>query len=453
MDFQRFVNSVDMPCCVMSVQKTAEGGCGEIRIIAANAVYKQIMGPGYYDNMLYSELVPQDNKFEDYCFRAAIGKQRMHAYVETKALGTWTDQTIIPLASDREDLGYCQFIFEFTQQAESDRMATVSVNTAGRVIEACIKLMGAEDFKTSVQDVLDLILNASGGRASRVMLVDHDKHTALNFCERLHPEELSTRSEVELSYELVCSWEKVIGVSNAVILKDEQDMAELARANPAWAASMRESEVKSLVLIPLRRGQSVVGYLYVVNFDVTRVVETKELLELISFFLGSEIYNHLLLQKLEELSQVDVLTGVYNRRAMIKRIHMLSSCQPRCSYGLINMDLNGLKFVNDSDGHEAGDRLLIQAGELLRKVFYEEDIFRTGGDEFIVVIGSIDRETFERKNRRLRADAEKNGVYFAIGSFWSDGSTDFTTAFRQADEMMYADKRAFYENHPALKHR
>ena len=184
MDHQTFVDCVDYPCCVISVRKTAEGGCGEIRIVVANAPYKQVMGPAYYDNMVYSELVPQDNKFEDYCFRAAILKQKMHAYVETKALNCWTDQTLIPLASDLEDVGYCQFIFEFTQKADADRMASVSVNTAETVIKACIKLMGASDFQTSVGEVLNIILEASAAQAARILLVDHEKRLVTNFCER-----------------------------------------------------------------------------------------------------------------------------------------------------------------------------------------------------------------------------------------------------------------------------
>ena len=96
---QQFVDCVAMPCCILSVKRTAEGGCGEIRIIAANRPYRLTMGPRYYDGMIYSELVPQDNKFEDHCYRAAILKQRMRAYVETRALRCWTDQTLIPLAS------------------------------------------------------------------------------------------------------------------------------------------------------------------------------------------------------------------------------------------------------------------------------------------------------------------------------------------------------------------
>ena len=214
---------------------------------------------------------------------------------------------------------------------------------------------------------------------------------------------------------------------------------------------MRDNHITSLVLIPLRRGKQVVGYMYVINYDVEKTVEVKELVELMSFFLGSEIYNHILLQKLEELSQVDVLTGAFNRRAMINRIREISA--GRHPYGVISIDLNGLKTVNDKEGHEAGDRLLIQAGELFKKVFYQDDVFRTGGDEFVIICSEIDQETFNRKVQRLNKDVKKNGVACAVGCYWSDSGMDMKTSFRYADEMMYADKKAFYDRNPDLKRR
>ena len=93
-------------------------------------------------------------------------------------------------------------------------------------------------------------------------------------------------------------------------------------------------------------------------------------------------------------------------------------------------------------GHEAGDKLIVQAGELLRKVFYQEDIFRTGGDEFVIITSGIDQETFYRKVKRLRNDVEKNSrVSFAVGEFWSEGDQNTKDVFRYADERMYADKQ------------
>ena len=452
MDYQGFADHVGMPCCVMSVQKTA-AGWGEIRIVAANMPYKTTMGPAYYDNMIYSELVPQDNKFEEFCYHAAVLGQRMHAYVETRALGCWTDQTLIPLASDRDDMGYCQFIFEFTEEAEADRMASVSINNAETVIEACIKLVGAADLQESIGDVLDIVMEETGARASRILLIDREKRSYVNFCERVVGDARPEPGKDALSFDLVESWEKTIGVSNALIIKNAQDLAALEKEHPVWAKSLRDNMVRSMVLIPLRRENTIIGYMYLLNFDVKKVVEVKELVELMSFFLGSEIYNYLLLQKLEELSQVDVLTGVHNRRAMVSRVNYISSCKPKKPYGVINIDLNGLKTVNDRDGHDAGDRLLVQAAALLKKQFRRDDLFRTGGDEFLILTYDIREDLFMEKLERLRRDSEANHLSLAIGSFWCDGSVELTPAFRMADERMYADKQAFYERNPELKRR
>lgn len=447
MDFQAFVDSVGAACAVLSVERTmVEGHCGEIRIVKANQLYRDTMGPRFYENMPYHELVPKDIKFEDYCYRAAILGQRMHWYVETKAMNCWTDASMIPMVSDDFEVGYCQFIFEFTPVAEAERMAEVSVDTAERVIKSCITLIGAEDFRTGVGEVLEDIIAVSNAFCCRVQLIDHKKKTTANFCERFRPDPAFRPDPTKgvFSYELVNSWESVIGVSNAVLVKDEHDIRALAAANPAWAESLRDYNIESLLLIPLRQRHEVIGYLYIVNYDVEKVVELKELVELVSFFLGVEISNHMLMDRLEEMSRIDALTGLNNRYAMLQRMSDLR--EERTPFGVINMDLNGLKDVNDTQGHDAGDRLLVQAAEILRKVFYQQDIYRTGGDEFIVIARDISRETFDAKVARLRGDVCKNSaVSFAVGAYWSDGDKDVAAAFRKADQRMYADKQRYYE--------
>ena len=452
MDYQSFVNCVEMPCCVLAVHKTEEGTCNEIRILCSNQPYKEVIGPAYYDNMPYYELVPKDNKFEDFCFRAACLKQRMHAYVETRALGGWTDQTLIPLGSDDENIGYCQYIFEFTEGPEADRMASVSASTAVSVVSACIKLIGAENFRENVVSVLEDIVEETGATASDILLVDHDEEEVVVFSEVRIPEFWDDRKSTQelIDYPLIVTWEAMIGDSNCVIVMNDNDMEELAKHNPAWVASMREGGVESLVLIPLKREGKVIGYLYVVNYDVEKVVEVKELLELTSFFLGAEIANYQLMKQLDEMSHIDVLTGLNNHNAM-QRI-LKKSAREKKTFGVVNMDLNGLKEVNDTQGHDAGDRLLIQAAEILRKVFYENDLYRSGGDEFIVIADDITKEVFERKVDKLRASVEKSAdVSCAIGSFWSDGSVDVATTLRNADQNMFAEKREYYKSHPRRK--
>ena len=99
-----------------------------------------------------------------------------------------------------------------------------------------------------------------------------------------------------------------------------------------------------------------------------------------SFFLGTEIYNAVLLARLDEMSHTDALTGLNNRNAMIQRTNAIAQRTEPESFGIVNLDLNGLKTVNDLQGHDAGDRLLVSAAEMLKKFFYAEDLYRTGGD-------------------------------------------------------------------------
>lgn len=175
-------------------------------------------------------------------------------------------------------------------------MATVPADIAAAVIKACIMLSGMEDIHESVGGMLDDIVRFSGAQGCRVMLVDHEKKEAVVFCERDRKDawRRNAGEDDAIRYELIRSWEAVIGVSNAVIVKDEQDIADIRAVNPLWADSLRAHDVKSLVLLPLRQAKQVIGYLYVVNFDVSKVAEVKEMVELMSFFLGAEISNHLL---------------------------------------------------------------------------------------------------------------------------------------------------------------
>ena len=449
MDFKALVDMIDMPCCVLSVEKTTR----EIRILVANDPYKNTMGSGYYDGMVYLELVPKDNKFEDYCYRAAILKQRMHAYVETKALGAWTDQTLIPLKSERDDIGYCQFIFEFTKTAETDRMAAVSVQTAEAFIKAGLMLLGTEDFRKNVGDALNVIMEETGAGGGRILLIDKDKKEVRCLCEKTagNVETVHENIEQVISYDLVSTWEAIIGVSNELIIQNESDMRQIEEKNPDWAESMRTHYISSLMLSPLRRGNDIVGYLYVINFDLTKVIIAKELVELMSFTLGAEIHNYLLLQRLEELSLLDTLTGLKNRRAMADCAKEITSCDGM-PFGVVSIDLNGLKTVNDRRGHEAGDNLLIQASKKVEKAFYQDDIFRTGGDEFIVISKGTNHEAFTRKVEKLRCDMiNSSDVHFAIGDYWSDGTVDIKSALCISDERMYSDKNAFYERYPELR--
>ena len=118
-------------------------------------------------------------------------------------------------------------------------------------------------------------------------------------------------------------------------------------------------------------------------------------------------------------------------------------------FGVIFADLNGLKQANDTGGHIAGDALLKKAANLLTEVFESYEIYRAGGDEFVVIAPECSKESFERKVAEIREKScYGSEVCFAIGSHWDEKGMNLRLAMHLADEAMYADKNKFYENHP-----
>ncbi len=458
MDFQNFVDSFAISACVMSVERTPDGHCGDIRVVSANKLYKEHMGEStYYDGIIYSELVPKEPQFEEFCFRCAFQKRRLRSYVEMKTFDCWTDSAYIPLESDKENIGYCAFFFEFTQNADSDRLASVSFETASSVIKTCTELRKSDDFKSCLNAVMSEIQEKSDCFCSTIILIDREKQKYEVLCEKFRNDE-ATMADFEdgLTYEIVSSWESTIAESNGLIIKDEDGMKELAKRNAPWVKTMREAEVKSLILYPIMQGIKTIGFLFITNFDTNRFIEIKELVELTAFFLSSEITNHRLLNKLEFMSTVDLLTGVKNRNAMNRRVDLFVSNEEKVKapFGILFADLNGLKTMNDQNGHEAGDKLLKNGAKLLTEVFGYDEIYRAGGDEFVVICPGCKKSDFEKKVAELRSKSGYgSNVCFAIGAHWNEDGKNLRLSMHLADEAMYQDKEDFYKEHSDKKRR
>ena len=456
MDFQNLVDSYDMAAAVLSVEKTGDGHWGDIRIVRSNAKYKQIMGPNYHDDMVYSELIPKEPNFEDYCYRCAVNKQHLHAYVNTKSMGVWTDGTYIPLSPeyDTDKLSYFMFYFEFTKGPEADKMSDVSMEAAPFIIQTCINLRGADNFSEAMDTVITDIQKRTESFCSCIIMIDKDRHKYAPLCAHFSTDEFSIDDFMPyMTPDVVFSWEATLNQKDYIIVKDEFDMEELAKINPIWVESLRAANVKSLVLAPLTQNKQMTGVLFITNFNIERIVELKDFIHLTAFFLSSEIANNDLMERLEYMSNVDTLTGVRNRNSMNARVdwHVNNSRLVHMPFGILFADLNGLKRCNDEGGHEAGDKLLQNAAELLKKHFGKDEIYRSGGDEFVVIVQECDKEVFEEKVKQLRAESGYgSGVCFALGYDWSTNVKDLRKCMHNADEAMYADKNEYYRQHPDI---
>ena len=150
--------------------------------------------------------------------------------------------------------------------------------------------------------------------------------------------------------------------------------------------------------------------------------------------------------------ELDALTGFRNRKAYYKDLDAIeqdtvTSMQP---VGVIFADVNGLKKVNDSQGHEAGDELIASVAEAIADIFPDAKKYRFGGDEFVILSFDATEAAFQERVKRL-AEVWKEGYSASIGSIWQNHAKDIEKSIAAADEMMYRDKNSYYRQKQSEK--
>ena len=467
MDFQAFVDSIDAMTCVISVEMLDNGHYGDIRLVAGNKAYvdsieqawdgPQLMSNKFVPGSLYQNYFPQDLNFETICYRAAVEKIPVHTYVHPERFDFWFNLFLLPLKNEG-NMYYCTYTQEVTQKADTAKMASLSQDTATAVLNTCIKLHGAQDLTEAMQEVIKDIRALCGAWSCTILLVDPETRTCHALAEdRENPDaRASLATTLKLYpdfYDITESWLDTIGGSNCLIVKNSSDMEYVKQKNPRWYETLVASHITSIVLFPLRSGNNLLGYMWATNFNTDSADKIKETLELTNFFIASTVANDLLLKRLKIMGSVDMLTGVLNRNEMNNRIDRISKGTDRVKdIGIVFADVNGLKCINDDKGHISGDELLKNAANVLIKVFGNSDIYRAGGDEFMIIVPDTTEEKLEEMAEQVRVSSLGfDRASFAVGCCFVENSKDIFTALHLSDERMYVDKEKYYEKHPELK--
>ena len=182
------------------------------------------------------------------------------------------------------------------------------------------------------------------------------------------------------------------------------------------------------------------------------IVAEQPLLELLARLLGTILHTEMSAaeetrrsEKLAAEAHSDALTRLTNRRGWDQ---LLAAEEERCrrhghSAAVVAVDLNGLKQVNDTHGHAAGDALIVRTAEAMRKAARRSDIVaRLGGDEFGIIAVECHPEGVEALVERTRTSLRDHGVSASIGVALRRPETGLAMAWKAADLRMYEQKRA-----------
>ena len=175
------------------------------------------------------------------------------------------------------------------------------------------------------------------------------------------------------------------------------------------------------------------------------------------------------IEKLRSMSYTDSMTNCRNKSAYLKKLSQIEKriAEDMVDFTVYVFDVNGLKRINDTKGHEIGDELIKAAAGAIKTVFSEDEIFRTGGDEFAVItessrdkiegnMASFVQAVDEFNKENVCKDKEKRSdftlaVSVGYASFEKGVDRDYKSVYDRADQAMYKAKEAFYKSHEAMR--
>ncbi|MBW2720167.1 MAG: diguanylate cyclase, partial [Deltaproteobacteria bacterium] len=213
--------------------------------------------------------------------------------------------------------------------------------------------------------------------------------------------------------------------------------------------------MESLLVLPLVACEEPIGTLIVAaKASGAFGTSVRETLQALANQLAVAMANARSVRLLEELATTDGLTGCLNKRALLD--HMEQKLMAAQRFGrklsLIVTDLDHFKAVNDTYGHAAGDRVLKELGEVLRRVKRETDIVaRFGGEEFCVLCEETDLRGAQLLAERVREELEKTEVLTELGPLKVTASLGVATfpdhASTAADLFVQGDKALYEAKH------
>lgn len=219
-----------------------------------------------------------------------------------------------------------------------------------------------------------------------------------------------------------------------------EDVArEIPSTSPLYLSFIQQ-KIQSIIVVPFMDNQKIKGVFAVDN--PKQNYYQKDFLESLCFFIKTAMAREKEKTRLKNLSYVDSLTYAQNRNHFNEYIEQNKNTELH-SLGVIYLDLNGLKEINDKMGHIAGDTLIITVSYALQEIFLDNS-YRVGGDEFVVIEQDVSELLFFDQYAKLLKRMKELEISVATGCVWKETCPNLSETLQEADQKMYEDKKRYY---------
>lgn len=311
------------------------------------------------------------------------------------------------------------------------------------ILNKCIaELISGEDEDAAISNLLRIISGYFDGDRSYIVQIDEKRNVCTNTYEYAMNGVTAEKDNLqEVPMEMLDIWMGSFRKNGLYYIPDIEE-----EQGQPYYETLKMQDITRLLAVPLNSDGKIIGFLGVDNPRLH--YEDHTLLSSIQYFLTDSLKAKERKACLQYMSYRDMLTTLYNRN---RYIQVLEGMQAKTviKTGVAYIDINGLKRVNDFYGHEAGDRLIINTARSMLAIL-PENAYWVGGDEFVLICFDMDEKIFRSKVRDICDSIAAKRISVSVGVVWEESSSELETMLRRADDLMYAEKKKYYEKHGTM---
>ncbi|MBQ9140238.1 MAG: sensor domain-containing diguanylate cyclase [Lachnospiraceae bacterium] len=307
-----------------------------------------------------------------------------------------------------------------------------------RTLIKCVRsLESSLKTKEAVDSLLEIVTEYFNGDRAYLFEIDYEKQVTNNTYEWAAEgisKEIHILQDIPLC--VIDSWMHTFKERGSFYISDLDENVD--RVSDAYSI-LEAQGIRSLIAVPLVRNELIVGFFGVDN--PRKNYQDFSLLASITYFIQNALDKRKNKELLEMLSYEDGLTGLYNRNKFNHVLIEMTENAPD-SLAVVYLDLNGLKVVNDTYGHEQGDILIQTAARNIQHIFGRET-YRIGGDEFVAFLTDITEDELQVMIKLMNEAMERDKVNISIGYCFRDAEVNVEEQTTIADKAMYAEKERY----------
>lgn len=334
---------------------------------------------------------------------------------------------------------YCGFyITKVRRISKKSNELNEDLNVSNTLIQ-CVRKLSNDLYKEStIDEILQIICEFYQAERCYVLDLDMDNKKANGIFEygKRH-DDIHIENMVRLCLEHMDLVNQFFENQKSYYIEDVTH--EIPSTSPIYASFMQQ-KIQSIIVVPFMDNKKIKGVFAVDN--PKQNYYQKDFLESLCFFIKTAMEREKEKTKLKNLSYVDSLTYAQNRNHFNEYIEQNRNKELH-SLGVIYLDLNGLKEINDKMGHIAGDTLIITASYALQEIFLDNS-YRVGGDEFVVIEQDVSELLFFDQYAKLLKRMKELEISVATGCVWKETCSNLSETLQEADQKMYEDKKRYY---------